>query len=109
MVSQSKKMKSKLTPKKFAKYFTRDVKEARCFESIGCVDFSNLYQAGRWLSTKDYSYGSMSLQMPIAIMSGKYELHEKWYNLTEEQKMNVDGVILSDDFRNGIVKIIIFK
>ncbi len=102
-------MQNKLSQKEFWKYFTRDIKEEKCFESIGCIDFSNLYQAGRWLSSKDYSYGSISLGMPIAIMSGKYELHEKWYNLTEEQKMNVNGVMISDDFRNGIVKIIIFK
>lgn len=102
-------MQSRLSPKELKKYFSREIKEFKVFDSIGCVDFSNLYRAVTWLYCKGYDKGSLSLDMPIAIVYGKYELYQKWYNLTEKEKNNVDGVMLSDDFRNGVVKILIFK
>lgn len=109
MVSQSKKMQEKLYKKEFDKYFSRDIKEFKVFDE-STEDFSNLGKASFWIFKNGYSYGSISLQMPIPIQIGSdYKLHEKWYNLSEVEKKNVDGVMLSDDFRNGIVKVLIFN
>lgn len=108
MVSQVKKMQNKLSPKEFDKYFLREFKFNVFNESNS--DFSNLGLASCWLFENGYSNGSISFEMPVPIQIGsEYKLHQKWYNLTEEEKMNIDGVMLSDDFRNGAVKILIFK
>lgn len=110
MISREKKMQSKLSSKELAKYILgREVDIFKQF-SLNHEEFGNLHNATHYLFKKGYSYGSMSLQMPIAIQLGSdYKLPEKWYNLSEAQKKNVDGVMLSDDFRNGTVKILIFK
>lgn len=110
MVSQEKKIQSKLFSKEFSKYIERrEIEEFKEF-LISNEDYGNFYAATQYLFDKEYSCGSMSLQMPIPIVKGTYYgLHQKWYNLSEGEKKNVDGVIISDDFRNGAVKILIFK
>jgi hypothetical protein len=110
MISQEKKMQEKLSSKEFSKYILRrEIHESKEF-MISNEDFGNLYSACQFLIDNEYSYGSMSRQLPIPIQLGSdYKLHQKWYNLSEGEKKNVDGVILSDDFRNGTVKILIFN
>lgn len=103
-------MQDKLSIKEFSKYILRrDIKESKEF-LISNEYFLNLYTAMQYLQDNGYSYGSMSLNMPIPIQIGSdYNLHQKWYNLSEGEKKNIDGVILSDDFRSGMVKILIFN
>lgn len=110
MVSQEKKMQSKLSSKEFAKYILRrEIKDSKEF-IISNEDFGNFFSACQYLSDNGYSHGSMSLQLPIPIQLGSnYKIHQKWYNLSEGEKKNVDGVILSDDFKKGKVKILIFN
>ena len=110
MISKEKKMQSKLSSREFAKYILRrEIKESKEF-MISNEDYGNFYSATQYLFDNTYSCGSMSLQMPIPIVLGTYYgIPQKWYNLSEGQKKNVDGVILSDDFRNGTVKILIFN
>lgn len=110
MISQEKKMQSKLSSREFAKYILRrEINESKEF-MISNEDYGNFYGATQYLLDKEYSYGSMSLQMPIPIVLGTYYgIPQKWYNLSEGQKKHVDGVMLSDDFRKGTVKVLIFK
>ena len=110
MVSQEKKMQEKLSSKEFSKYILRrEIKESKDF-TISNEDFGNFFGACQYLFDNEYSHGSMSLGMPIPIKIGSYyNIPQKWYNLSEGQKKNVDGVMLSDDFRNGTVKILIFN
>lgn len=109
MVTKSEKLIRKLPEKQLSKYFSREVKELRIFDEPDDDSFRNLHLASSWLFKKGYQFGSLSLAQPIAVQFGEYKLHQKWYNLTESEKHNVDGVLLSDNFRNGNVRAIIFK
>ncbi len=69
--------------------------------------FQSYYKACAWLDENGYSYGSMCGDMPIGIMKGDWVI-AKWRNLTSKEKKELDGVIESDDFREGSVKITIY-
>jgi len=45
----------------------------------------------------------------VAIVKGEYDLPEKWKNMTVDQRRSVDGVIISYDYRNGPVEVIIYE
>jgi len=109
MVTKSEKLIRKLPEKQLSKYFSREVEELYVFDKPDSDNFKNLYLASSWLFNKGYQFGSLALDQPIAVQFGDYKLNQKWYNLTEIEKHNVDGVILSDNFRNGNVRVIIFK
>lgn len=72
--------------------------------------FESVYAAQGWLITSGYNYGSMDGRFnPIAFQKGEYTLPEKWHNFTAKQKTQVDGIITSNDWREGEVKVIIYK
>lgn len=48
-----------------------------------------------------------SLDMPIALVKGCYNLPQKWKNFSVLDKKDIDGVMIGD-FRNGVVKIYFF-
>lgn len=77
----------------------------------GCGTFSNYYKALGWLKENGYRFGSMSWPFrEIAVVKGeKYNLPQKWKNMSKEQRNQVDGVIFSHDYREGEVKIILFE
>jgi hypothetical protein len=89
------------------KYLGREVKEEHSFKVDGT--FESFYAAQRWCTDNGYEDGSMCSPMPIAIMKGEYNLPWKWKNMTKAQRNSVDGVIDSNDFREGEVKIYIFN
>lgn len=81
------------------------------FENTGDT-FSGYYEACHWCSTHGYSYGSMDAggrKNPIAIVKGQYDLSQKWHNLSAVEKKYIDGVMESNNWRNGSVKILIFE
>lgn len=45
----------------------------------------------------------------IEIVKGEYNLPQKWKNFHHSDKEMVDGVMVSNDYRNGEVKIYLFK
>jgi len=87
------------------------VKEERIFTNGGKVDWGALYEAEDWLKERFFVVGRMDHPNPIGFWN--FEQHnipaEKWHNLTKEDKRKLSGVILSDNFRNGDVKIVLFK
>lgn len=83
------------------------VKEEKVFEPDGT--FGGFYNAEYWAKQKGLSAGSMDSPNPIGLMKGKYSLPQKWHNLTKSDKSQLDGVIISDNFRNGSVKVILFE
>ena len=89
------------------KYLGKNVKELHWFKDSK-IDFGNYYAATDWCVQNGFGYGSMCMKLPIAIIKGEYNLPQKWRNMSYIQRNSVSGVILSDDFRNGIVKILIF-
>jgi hypothetical protein len=75
-------------------------------------DFQSLYAAQGWLHDNDYSYGSLCSPKPVGIMrniDGKSWKIAKWKNLTREEIRTLDGVMRSDDFRNGTVTVTIYE
>lgn len=94
--------KEDFTPKK------REVKQELIFKKDGA--FKSMYAAYSWLRENGYSYGSTTrYPMPVAIRKGIYDLPQKWHNLTVEEAASVDGIITSKDWREGEVKVKIYK
>jgi hypothetical protein len=89
------------------KYNGRVIKEEHSFKIEGT--FESVYAALRWCKDNGYEDGSMCSPMPIAIMKGEYNLPWKWKNMSQAQRNSVDGVIISNDFREGEVTIYIFN
>ncbi len=91
----------------------RKIKEEKTFEPDGT--FGALNNARYFLNSNGYSYGSTCVNrrtaesMPVAIKKGEYDLPQKWHNFSREGKAACDGVMVSDDFREGSVKIILFE
>jgi hypothetical protein len=91
-------------------YLGRKVKEQINFKEVGT--FQSFYTAQGWIRKSGYVHGSMCMDMPIALKKGKtfkkYDLPEKWKNFTDEDIASVDGVIISRDFREGEVSVLLF-
>ena len=63
--------------------------------------FSAHYNAVKFLTDKGYSVGSMQREAPIGILKGDI-LISKWRNLDEQDKKELNGVIIFDASpRNG--------
>lgn len=89
-----------------AELYGKEIKTEVQFEIKGT--FESLYAAESWCKKNGYSYGSLARNEPVAIMKGEYEIPQKWYNISDEGRKLIDGLMLSDDFREGSVKIVLF-
>lgn len=78
------------------------------FSNDGNV-FSALSKAKLQCARHGLSSGSLDGDNPVALMKGKYTIAEKWRNLVGLDKIYMDGVLISDDFRHGSVKVLIFE
>jgi hypothetical protein len=85
----------------------RVAKETKEFKADGT--FESLRAAQLWLTTNGYSYGSLCRDEPVAIMKGDYDIPQKWRNIHDSFKNKVDGVILSNDFIEGSVTVILYN
>lgn len=72
-------------------------------------NYRNYHAALDWVINNGYSYGSKDEGEAIALKKGQYDLPQKWRNINDEGKKTVDGIIYSENYREGIVKIFIFK
>lgn len=73
------------------------------------VPFLAWYKAQEYLATFHYVWGSMDGDNPVGFMLGVYRAPQKWHNLDKDDKFKLDGIIISDDFRHGDIKIIFFE
>jgi hypothetical protein len=89
------------------KFMGRIVKEHITFLAEGT--FESLYEAQGWLHTNGYSHGSLCRDMPVAIKDGLYDLPQKWKNFDTEDEELIDGVMVSNDFREAQVEVYIFN
>ncbi len=72
--------------------------------------FSSFYMAERKLKIMGYITGSMCGSEPIGFAdSEEYNYIAKWRNIGIEERNKLDGVMISDNWRDGIVQIIWFK
>ena len=88
----------------------RKVKKEKIFYYTDGFPFSAFYAAEEWIGKNGYSSGSMDGRgEPIAIRKGVYDLPQKWHNINKEWKQRADGVIISSNWREGEVKVILFE
>lgn len=84
----------------------RPIMEKKTFSVSGT--FESLYAAQAFLREKGYSAGSLARDLPVGLKKGDY-LISKWYNLDKEHILDLDGVMVSNDFREGSVDVILFN
>jgi len=78
------------------------------FES--CGTFKAFRKAEARLKELGYEVGSMCRNEPIGFAhKSTCSYVAKWHNLDQEDINKLDGVMLSEDFREGWVKIIFFN
>lgn len=91
----------------------REIKQEITFKEKGT--FQSMYAAQSWLRENGYSYGSTSKDrktcqnLPVAICFGNYVAPQKWANFDDDDVESVDGIMTSNDWREGEVKVIIYK
>jgi len=71
------------------------------------VDFGALYEAIELLRQQGFSAGWLDGDNPIGFAAGNVG-PQKWHTLPKEEKTELDGVLLSTNFRTSDVKIIFF-
>lgn len=86
----------------------REIKQELSFKEPGT--FQSFYKACAWLKENGYSYGDTCCgRSPnCAILKGDYHI-AKWYNLSKAEISMIDGIMQSFDYREGEVKIILYK
>jgi hypothetical protein len=88
-------------------YLNRPVIWSREYKPAGT--FEAFHQAQAFLGELGYTIGSMCLQDPIGFAdSDKVDYIAKWYNIEAADRAKLDGVIISDDFREGGCRILFF-
>lgn len=90
------------------KFYGRDIASKEEIKIEGT--FNSYYEACRILEERGYTLGSMCMNSPIGFVSeDKFDYVAKWYNLSKSDIKKLDGVMLSNDFREGSVQIVTFK
>lgn len=83
----------------------REIEIEKVFDTAGA--FKAVDEARDWLKANGFSFGSMQAGAPTAIYRGDCII-SKWRNLSREEQRTCDG-LMTGDFRNGPVKVVIFK
>lgn len=87
-------------------YLDREVLHAVEFDPSGT--FGAIAQAEIYLKDLGYTTGSMCRTEPIGFAYGADRV-AKWYNLSEDDKAQLDGIILPEpEFREGGVLILFY-
>ncbi len=88
-------------------YLDREILHTETFPPAGT--FSAFYSAEKRLKELGYVTGSMCRTEPIGFADADVVGYvSKWYNINREDKGKLDGVMASDDFREGGVTIVFF-
>lgn len=83
----------------------RQIQFALWFEPAGT--FGAINDARQWLKNEGYEIGSMQGDAPIGFAKGVSYI-AKWRNISPNEWKYLDGVLISEDFREGGVKILFF-
>lgn len=79
--------------------------DIKYFKSTGT--FSAVHKAESYVEKLGYSYGLMCMDEPIALAKGDVSI-TKWRNIPSSEYPRIDGLILSHEFREGDVAVVIF-
>jgi hypothetical protein len=72
--------------------------------------FASVYEAEKRLREMGYTIGSMCGGDPIGFACNeKYDYISKWHNMRQDEHKKLDGVMISNDWREGGVEIIWFS
>ena len=71
-------------------------------------DFGAVTEAENYVESLGMSIGSMQSDNPRALAKGKLNI-AKWWNIDKDDYQRIDGLMLSDDYRNGSVVVVTFK
>ena len=86
----------------------REIKQELTFKEEGT--FQSYYAAEGYLAHIGYSCGSLDGSFnPVAIQKGEYTLPEKWHNFKAKDKNVIAGIMTSNDWREGEVKVTLYK
>ncbi len=97
-----------MTSESMAATLGRKIQSTENFPANGT--FGAINEARKSIQDQGYIAGSMCMHQPIAFMNRDiYSLVAKWKNLTRKERSQVDGVIISNDFREGAVTVVIFE
>lgn len=77
-------------------------------EFVAAGTFQSYYNAQKYLKDMGYNIGSMQGPAPIGF-SSEYDYISKWRNMTRTEHAQLDGVILSKDFREGNTLVLFFN
>jgi hypothetical protein len=84
-------------------------KASRVIDIWPAGTFTAFYEAEKTLRELGYRTGSMCRNEPIGFMHG-YDYVAKWYNLSQEDKSSLHGLLLPlDEFREGGARIVFFE
>lgn len=84
----------------------RQIQFAFYFEPDGT--FGAITNARTWLKEQgDYTIGSMYFDKPIGFAKGMSHI-TKWKGVSPSEWKDLDGILVSDDFRESGVKILFF-
>lgn len=72
----------------------------------GDTAFAAYYAAAEWCEENGISHGSMCCDEPIGLLYGEHHI-QKWRNIRTKDRETFDGLMTSEDFRNGPVQITI--
>jgi hypothetical protein len=93
--------------KKGETYLGREILYTEEFAPAGT--FQAYYKAEQRLKDLGYTVGSMCRTEPIGFADAdKYDYVSKWYNMNRDEKDLLDGVMVSDDFREGGATLVFF-
>ena len=89
-------------------YLGREVLHVEHYPANGT--FRAYYSGLERLKDLGYEVGSMNRDSPIGFADNdKCGYIAKWYNLSPKDKEQLDGVMISKDFREGAVELIFFN
>jgi hypothetical protein len=89
-------------------YLNRSVIWSREYKPTGT--FEAFRAAEDFLKELGYTVGSMCLKDPIGFADAdKFEYVAKWHNIDATDRASLDGVVISDDFREGGCRILFFN
>lgn len=71
--------------------------------------FTAIDEAREVVIKAGFKHGIMCSDAPIAIAPGDFDYIAKWYNISRDEWKHLEGVIVSEDFREGDCYICYFK
>jgi hypothetical protein len=89
---------------------THEVHHQMTFQNDEPDNFSAFYQAEEFLKVRKYRVGSMDGDFPIGFVKGNSHIERiaKWTRISKDELNILDGMIVSEDYRNGPVTIAFF-